>query len=159
MTTVALPKQKAPIIRITAEAAQAFADLINGARLSELWSRLAFHDIRQRFRRSVLGPFWLTISMGTMVGTLGFLFSVVFRQDVAKTLPYIATRRRGFPEEGAAADREPFRPHPYRHPCESFGNDDRGVLHPPGTSRAWGAQQHRLAPGQVTSSGLLYQVP
>ncbi len=93
MTTVALPKQKASIIRITAEAvpAQAFADIVNGARLYELWSRLAFHDIRQRFRRSVLGPFWLTLSMGTMVGTLGFLFSVVFRQDVAKTLPYIAT--------------------------------------------------------------------
>ena len=51
----------------------------------------AFHDIRQRFRRSVLGPFWLTLSMGTMVGTLGFVFSTLFHQDVAKTLPYIAT--------------------------------------------------------------------
>jgi ABC-type polysaccharide/polyol phosphate export permease len=93
MTTAALPKDKAPITRITAEAvpAQAFADILNGARLYELWSRLAFHDIRQRFRRSVLGPFWLTISMGTMVATLGFLFSAVFHQDVAKTLPYIAT--------------------------------------------------------------------
>ena len=31
---------------------QAFADLLNGARLYELWIRFAFHDIRQRFRRS-----------------------------------------------------------------------------------------------------------
>jgi ABC-type polysaccharide/polyol phosphate export permease len=93
MTTADVAKQKAPVIRISAEAVpkQAFADLLNGARLYELWTRLAFHDIRQRFRRSVLGPFWLTLSMGIMVGTLGFVFSTLFRQDVAKTLPYIAT--------------------------------------------------------------------
>jgi ABC-type polysaccharide/polyol phosphate export permease len=93
MTTAALPKQKAPVTRITAEAvpAQAFADLRSGARLYELWSRFAFHDIRQRFQRSVLGPFWLTLSMGIMVATLGLVFSTLFQQDVAKTLPYIAT--------------------------------------------------------------------
>jgi ABC-type polysaccharide/polyol phosphate export permease len=93
MTTADVAKQKAPVIRISAEAVpkQAFADLLNGARLYELWTRLAFHDIRQRFRRSVLGPFWLTLSMGIMVGTLGFVFSALFRQDIAKTLPYIAT--------------------------------------------------------------------
>ena len=93
MTTAALPKQKAPVTRISAESvpAQAFADLLNGARLYELWSRFAFHDIRQRFRRSVLGPFWLTLSMGILVATLGLVFSALFQQDVAKTLPYIAT--------------------------------------------------------------------
>jgi ABC-type polysaccharide/polyol phosphate export permease len=93
MTTAALPKQKEPVTRITAEAvpAQAFADLLNGARLYELWSRFAFHDIRQRFQRSVLGPFWLTISMGTMVAALGLVFSSLFNQDLAKTLPYIST--------------------------------------------------------------------
>ena len=93
MTTAAPPKQKAPVTRITAEAvpAQAFADLLNGARLYELWSRFAFHDIRQRFRRSVLGPFWLTISMGTLVAVLGLVFSTLFQQDVAKTLPFIST--------------------------------------------------------------------
>jgi ABC-type polysaccharide/polyol phosphate export permease len=93
MTTAAHPSQKAPVVRISAEAVpkQAFADLLNGVRLYALWTRLAFHDIRQRFRRSVLGPFWLTLSMGTMVGTLGFVFSTLFHQDAAKTLPYIAT--------------------------------------------------------------------
>lgn len=93
MTTAALSGQKEPVVRITAEAvpAQAFADIVNGARLYALWSRFAFHDIRQRFRRSALGPFWLTLSMGIFVGTLGFVFSTLFHQDAAKTLPYIAT--------------------------------------------------------------------
>ena len=71
--------------------AQAFADIVKGARLYALWIRFAFHDIRQRFQRSALGPFWLTLSMGIFVGTLGFVFSTLFHQDAAKTLPYIAT--------------------------------------------------------------------
>jgi ABC-type polysaccharide/polyol phosphate export permease len=93
MTTAASPRQKAIVVRISAEmvSKQAFADLLDGARLYELWTRLAFHDIRQRFRRSVLGPFWLTLSMGIFVATLGLVFSTLFHQDVAKTLPYIAT--------------------------------------------------------------------
>jgi ABC-type polysaccharide/polyol phosphate export permease len=93
MTTAARPKQKASVVRISAEAVpkQAFADLLNGARLYELWLRFAVHDIRQRFRRSVLGPFWLTLSMGILVATLGLVFSTLFQQDPAKTLPYIAT--------------------------------------------------------------------
>jgi ABC-type polysaccharide/polyol phosphate export permease len=93
MTTAALPNQKATVIRISAAAvpAQALADLIEGARLYELWSRFAFHDIRQRFQRSMLGPFWLTISMGTMVAVLGLVFSTLFQQDISTLLPYIAT--------------------------------------------------------------------
>jgi ABC-type polysaccharide/polyol phosphate export permease len=93
MTMALLPNSNAPVTRITAAAVpkQAFVDLVNGVRLYDLWIRLASHDIRQRFRRSVLGPFWLTLSMGTLVGTLGFVFSALFRQDIAKTLPYIAT--------------------------------------------------------------------
>ena len=69
----------------------AVRDLRGGIVLWRLCLTLAWLDIRLRYRGSVLGPFWLTISMGTMIGTLGFLFSVVFRQDVAKTLPFIAT--------------------------------------------------------------------
>jgi lipopolysaccharide transport system permease protein len=93
MTMTEVSKRKVPVIHISARAvpAQAFADILNGARLYELWTRLAFHDIRQRFQRSVLGPFWLTLSMGILVATLGFVFSALFHQDLAKTLPYIST--------------------------------------------------------------------
>ena len=93
MTTAAHPTQISPTVRITAEAVprQAFVDLVKGFRLYELWIRLASHDIRQRFRRSVLGPFWLTLSMGILVGTLGLVFSTLFQQNVGKTLPYIST--------------------------------------------------------------------
>jgi len=37
----------------------AIADLLAGLKLWELWSTLGWHDIRQRYRRSIVGPFWL----------------------------------------------------------------------------------------------------
>lgn len=82
-----------PIVRIAAESVprQAMTDLIAGARCYPLWMHLAFRDIRQRFRRSVLGPFWLTLSMGVMIGAMGFVFSTLFQQNISETLPFIAT--------------------------------------------------------------------
>jgi lipopolysaccharide transport system permease protein len=92
MTTV-IAKDKVPVTYITAAAVpeQAIVDLGSGFRLYALWTRLAVHDIRQRFRRSVLGPIWLTLSMGIMIAALGLVFSTLLQQDIAKTLPYIST--------------------------------------------------------------------
>ena len=46
--------------------------------------------MRQRYRRSTLGPFWLTIGMGVLVAALGTLYSTLFKLDVASYLPYVA---------------------------------------------------------------------
>jgi ABC-type polysaccharide/polyol phosphate export permease len=70
---------------------EAGADLVEGLKRYEFWSKFAFFEVRQRFRRSVLGPLWLTASMGIMVGVLGFVMSEISHQDVATALPYIAT--------------------------------------------------------------------
>jgi ABC-type polysaccharide/polyol phosphate export permease len=69
----------------------AFQDLQRGLGRFDIWSRFAMHDIRQRFRRSVLGPFWITLSLGIMVGALGLVFSTLFQQDMRQILPHIAT--------------------------------------------------------------------
>jgi hypothetical protein len=45
---------------------RATADLLRGARNWELWTSLGWHEIRQRYRRSIIGPFWLTLSMGAI---------------------------------------------------------------------------------------------
>jgi ABC-type polysaccharide/polyol phosphate export permease len=65
-------------------------DLWLGLKRFDMWSRFALHELRQRFRRSVLGPFWITASMGVFVAALGLISSTIFGQDVAQTLPYIA---------------------------------------------------------------------
>ena len=39
---------------------------------------LAFQDIKLRYRGSVLGPFWLTISTVVMVASMGAIYSTLF---------------------------------------------------------------------------------
>ena len=68
----------------------AVADLVQGFRRWELWGTLGWHDIRQRYRRSTIGPFWITISMGIMVVGLSVLWSTLFRQSVPNYLPFFA---------------------------------------------------------------------
>ena len=51
---------------------------------------LARLDIRNRYRGSVLGPFWLTLSTAVMVVGLGLLYSSLFKMELAGYLPFIA---------------------------------------------------------------------
>ena len=55
----------------------------------ELAGVLGWQDIRQRYRRSSLGPFWLTISMGVLIGALGFVFSNLFGAPMKEFLPFL----------------------------------------------------------------------
>jgi len=71
--------------------ALALLDLWDGLKDQKLWWTFAVHDITQRFRRSTLGPSWLTLSMGIMVTALGFVFSKIFNQEISIFIPYLAT--------------------------------------------------------------------
>tara|TARA_B110000444_G_C18803570_1_gene578727 strand:- start:960 stop:1718 length:759 start_codon:yes stop_codon:yes gene_type:complete len=51
---------------------------------------LASHDIRSRYRRSVIGPFWLTISMGVMIASIGIVFGQIFKTPIDEYLPFLA---------------------------------------------------------------------
>jgi lipopolysaccharide transport system permease protein len=68
----------------------AMADVGGGLRLWRLAWALGWLDIRLRYRGSMLGPFWLTISTGVMVGALGLLYSTLFKIDVREYLPFLA---------------------------------------------------------------------
>jgi ABC-2 type transport system permease protein len=69
---------------------EAIDDFSAGFKRWELWSTLGWHDIHQRYRRSVVGPFWLTISMGLMIAGLGYLYAGLFGQSLERYLPHVA---------------------------------------------------------------------
>ena len=68
----------------------AIEDIVNGCRLWRLALTLGWLDVRLRYRGSVLGPFWLTISTGVMVASLGFLYAKLFNMDLRAYLPFLA---------------------------------------------------------------------
>lgn len=71
-------------------ARRATRDIGGGFARWRLWGRLGWQDITIRYRRSVLGPFWLTLSMGVMVATIGTVYSTIFKTDMHIYLPYLA---------------------------------------------------------------------
>ncbi|QUN69217.1 ABC transporter permease [Pseudomonas asiatica] len=68
----------------------ALGDISNAVARHSLVRMLGWQDLRQRYRRSALGPFWLTISMGVMIGTIGVVFGQIFKAAMAEFLPFLA---------------------------------------------------------------------
>ncbi|HTK61269.1 MAG TPA: ABC transporter permease [Pseudonocardia sp.] len=69
---------------------RAIDDLTQGWKQRSLWGYLGWQDIKQRYRRSVLGPLWISISMGVIATGLGILYSALFQQKIEYFLPYVA---------------------------------------------------------------------
>ena len=57
-------------------------DLREAAAMWRLAWTLSLFDIKLRYRGSLLGPFWLTISSAIMIGTMGIVYSYLFRTDM-----------------------------------------------------------------------------
>ncbi|WP_425995321.1 ABC transporter permease [Afipia sp. DC4300-2b1] len=67
----------------------ALQDVIDGLSLWTLWGKLGWNDILQRYRRSLLGPLWLTASMAIMVVALGLVYSKIFKSDLHDFMPFL----------------------------------------------------------------------
>jgi homopolymeric O-antigen transport system permease protein len=68
----------------------ALKDLKDGICAIYIWPMLGWMEILQRYRRSLLGPFWLTISTGLMLACMGPLYSKLFGQPVGSYFSYLA---------------------------------------------------------------------
>jgi lipopolysaccharide transport system permease protein len=51
---------------------------------------LARLDTRNRYRGSVLGPFWITAATAVMIAGIGLVYATLFRMSLAEYLPWIA---------------------------------------------------------------------
>src|SRR3712207_9155450 len=74
----------APGVRSWRRAAE---DLNGGWRQRQLWGHLGWQDIRQRYRRSVLGPIWITFSMAVTADGPGILYAGLFDNEESGQLP------------------------------------------------------------------------
>ncbi|MCZ4060747.1 ABC transporter permease [Pantoea sp. LMR881] len=64
-------------------------DLISAIRNFHIIRVMGSQDIRMRYKRSKMGPFWITISMAVMITTMGLVFGNLFKTDVKEFLPFL----------------------------------------------------------------------
>jgi lipopolysaccharide transport system permease protein len=58
---------------------------------SNFWIHLAWEDISKQYRRSFLGPVWITLNTALFVIAFGMIGAQLFNVDVKQYLPYFCT--------------------------------------------------------------------
>ena len=73
----------------TRDIAFAQRDIFGAFREWRICNMLAMQEIRQRYRRSTLGPLWLTVTMAIQVSVMGVLIGTLLAEPFEKYLPFL----------------------------------------------------------------------
>lgn len=65
-------------------------DLLDGAGQWRLWGRLGWLEVKRRYTRTIIGPFWSAISLGMFVLALGSVGTGLWNKAAADYLPFLA---------------------------------------------------------------------
>lgn len=68
----------------------AFVDLGSTFTRWRTWFLMGNQDIHMRYRRSVLGPFWISLSMAAMVCGIAFLYGQIFDESFETYLSWLS---------------------------------------------------------------------
>lgn len=63
-------------------------DFIESLKNYRLWLFLGALEVKQRYRRSLLGPWWISISMLIFVSSMSVVFSRLFHQNLKEYIPF-----------------------------------------------------------------------
>lgn len=66
----------------------ALQDMFNGITNYKFWSYMGFAEIGRRYRRTLIGPFWTTLSLGIFIGCMGPMLSILWHTNPKEFLPY-----------------------------------------------------------------------
>lgn len=64
-------------------------DLIEGFKLYYLWIRLAWTETKRRYRRTAIGPLWVSLSMLIFSLVLSVVWATLWQQSVKEFLPFL----------------------------------------------------------------------
>ena len=79
-----------PALKVVPQWRMAAKDFGDGLKAHRVWMLLARMDIKQRYRRSVLGPFWITITMIIFILAVGPLYGKLLGVGTEEFIPYVA---------------------------------------------------------------------
>jgi ABC-type polysaccharide/polyol phosphate export permease len=67
----------------------AVTDIREGLRRWRSWSYLSVENVKNRYRRTVLGPWWLTLQMVIFIVGMSIVFGQLLNNDLRRFLPYV----------------------------------------------------------------------
>lgn len=68
-----------------------FGEILEGVTAWRLWTRLGTQEVRRRYRRTLLGPFWAAASLGIFIFAMGFTWARLWNQEVQTYLPFVCS--------------------------------------------------------------------
>lgn len=74
----------------------AAGDVAEGIRRRRSWTYLAVEQVKNQYRRTVIGPWWLTLQTAAYVFGLAILFGSIFHQPLDEFVPYVGGGFIGF---------------------------------------------------------------
>jgi ABC-2 type transport system permease protein/lipopolysaccharide transport system permease protein len=74
---------------LAAQFQAAYADITEGLRRWRSWSYLAVENVKNRYRRTVFGPWWLTLQMVILIVGISIVFGQLLNTDLKDFLPYV----------------------------------------------------------------------
>ena len=72
-----------------AQTRAAAGDIAEGLRRWRSWTYLAVESVKNQYRRTVIGPWWLTLQTAAYVMGLSVLFGAIFRRPLDEFVPYV----------------------------------------------------------------------
>jgi ABC-type polysaccharide/polyol phosphate export permease len=69
----------------------AWKDLTGGLLKVDLWGRNGWLDVKRKYRRTTLGPFWTSITLGVYVVSVGLLGAGLWHQNIHEYLPFLVS--------------------------------------------------------------------
>lgn len=67
------------------------ADVISGLKRYRLWHYIAMSEMRRRYRRTIIGPFWTTLSIGIFIFFMSIVLSGLWKSEPKEFLPYFCS--------------------------------------------------------------------
>jgi ABC-type polysaccharide/polyol phosphate export permease len=88
MSTVSLQPEPNQSHSVTSTA---WDDIVDGLFKAQLWGRLGWLDVKRRYQRTTLGPFWNSVTLAAYTVAVGAVGAGLFHQDFQHYLPYLVS--------------------------------------------------------------------
>ena len=106
-----LSKHRTPMSKV-------FQDISTTAFSWRIWMSMGWQDVKLRYKRTKLGPFWITITTFVFIAAISFIFGNLLNSNRASYLPHLASGYVAWTFISAILSES----------CESFNSSQRYIL-------------------------------